>query len=103
MVVRAPTRISDSIDWAGHRGASWLEDPSSPVRGRVLTIPYLYAGTNRRARGVLDSLRDAARGDLTLFRLIGDNSPFADHPYLFAVERWKGRGSSRPPATTDLF
>jgi len=77
-------REYNQVFWLGVR----LNSQDSPVSGRVLTIQSAYSGAF--ASGALDPVlegcslpfQELAKGDVTLFALTGDQSPFAHNLYL---------------------
>lgn len=74
------------------RFAMQLNGQDSPVRGRVLSIPYVYFDCTWVEDGNVEEIqnllyytrpmREFARGDFTLFRINGEDSPYRDGAYM---------------------
>jgi hypothetical protein len=110
------TRPNDDILW---NGSMFANDARSPVRGKVLSIPYFYKDCRRMARaGTSEPLYDYdspeqilepfAQTNAHLFRFVATNeasvktatSPFATTLFWFTNDtQWKRPGV----VTTDYF
>ncbi|QOR65077.1 hypothetical protein IM538_14680 [Cytobacillus suaedae] len=89
------------------RFAQVLNEQIDYTKGKVLSIPYVYHQSELTNMGQKQSipfkdnllhkslLIDSAKGDVTLYKLTGDNSPFDQSQFFVGVSKTK--------ATTDYF